>query len=164
MSERGWRAMRIGELAEAVGVNPKTIRFYEDIGLLPAPRRRPSGYREYGEEDVARLSFIRTAQRLDLPLVDIKEILAFRDRGERPCGYVLAVLARQAAELDQRIVELTRLRDELRHLQVGAGDLPVEDEGCYCGVIEHAHTTRSDVETPRTISARRKGGRRAGTP
>lgn len=155
--------MRIGELAEAVGVNPKTIRFYEGIGLLPAPARRPSGYREYGEDDVARLAFIRTAQRLDLPLADIKEILAFRDRGDRPCGYVLSVLARQAAELDQRIGELTRLRAELRHLQASAGDLPVEDDGFYCGVIEHAHAMRHAGEPPRTAAVSRKGDRRAGT-
>ena len=55
--------MTIGELGARVGVNPRTIRFYEDRGLLPAPARRPSGYRDYGDEDVTRLSFIRTAQR-----------------------------------------------------------------------------------------------------
>lgn len=131
--------MRIGQLAEAAGVNPKTIRFYEAIGLLPEPERRPSGYREYRPEDLARLIFIRTAQRLGLPLTDIKEIIAFRERGEPPCGYVLSVLARQASELDQRIAELVRLRDELRALHASAQQLPIGD-GCYCGVIEHADT------------------------
>lgn len=129
--------MRIGQLAQAASVNPKTIRFYEDIGLLPQPERRPSGYREYGPEDVGRLTFIRTAQRLGLALSDIKEVMAFRERGEPPCGYVLAVLARQAAELDQRIAELVRLRDEIRALHARAQELPIDD-ACYCGVIEHA--------------------------
>jgi DNA-binding transcriptional MerR regulator len=90
--------VRIGELADAVGVNPKTIRFYEDIALLPQPERRPSGYRDYSEDDRDRLVFVRTAQRLGLALADIKEILAFRERGEQPCGYVRSVLARQAGE------------------------------------------------------------------
>jgi DNA-binding transcriptional MerR regulator len=85
--------VRIGELADAVGVNPKTIRFYEQIGLLPEPERRPSGYRDYNDDDRERLVFVRTAQRLGLPLADIKEILAFADRGEAPCGYVRSVLS-----------------------------------------------------------------------
>ncbi|MGH9103946.1 MAG: heavy metal-responsive transcriptional regulator [Acidimicrobiales bacterium] len=129
--------MRIGELADAVGVNPKTIRFYEEIGLLPEPGRRPSGYRDYDDEDRERLVFVRTAQRLGLALSDIKEILGFAERGEAPCGYVRSVLARQAAELDQRIAELVALRGQLQALQRQAADLP-PTAGCYCGVIEHA--------------------------
>lgn len=129
--------MRIGELAGAVGINPRTIRFYEDIGLLPEPERRPSGYRDYSEGDRERLVFVRTAQRLGLSLADIKEILAFAERGEQPCGYVRSVLDRQAAELDDRIAELVALRDQLRVLQRQAGDLPVSDS-YFCGVIEHA--------------------------
>jgi len=86
--------MRIGELAGLVGVNPKTVRYYEGIGLLPDPERRPSGYREYTDDDVDRLRFIRTAQRLGLSLSEISEILGFRERAERPCDYVLGVLDR----------------------------------------------------------------------
>lgn len=128
--------MRIGELADAVGVNPKTIRFYESTGLLPAPGRLPSGYRDYSENDLQRLVFVRTAQRLGLPLSDIGEILAFKDRGETPCGYVRAVLTRQVAELDDRIRELAALRDQLRALQTATRELPPQD-GRYCGIIEH---------------------------
>lgn len=130
--------MRIGELAERVGVNPKTIRFYEEIGLLPEPERRPSGYREYGPDDVNRLTFIRTAQALGLPLADIGEILAFKERGEAPCTYVRAALAREVEGLDQRIAELRQLRDQLRALQAKAADLP-SGPSEYCGIIEHAH-------------------------
>lgn len=129
--------MRIGELAAAVGVNPKTIRFYEQIGLLPEPERRPSGYRDYAEEDHQRLVFVRTAQRLGLPLADIKEILRFRDRGEQPCGYVRSVLAREVAALDDRIAELVALRAQLVELRRRADELP-EAAGGFCGVIEHA--------------------------
>ena len=129
--------MRIGELAEKVGVNPKTIRYYEGIGLLPDPERLPSGYREYTDDDVDRLRFIRTAQRLGLSLSEISEILGFRDRSERPCDYVLGVLDRQVADLDRRIAEMRELRRELVALKADADRL-APDPGCYCAVIEHA--------------------------
>ena len=134
--------MKIGELAERVGVNTKTIRFYEDKGLLPAPARRPSGYRDYGEEDAARLSFIRTAQRLSFNLTEIAEILAFKERGERPCDYVLSVLDAQVADVDRRLGELVALRAELVALKAKADRLPTES-GCYCKIVEHAGTTAS---------------------
>lgn len=128
--------MRIGELAARVGVNPKTVRYYEEIGLLPEPARTPSGYRHYGEDDVARLVFIKTAQRLNVSLDEIGEILRFGERGERPCDYVLAVLDRQVAELDERIAEMHRLRDRLAGLQQRAASIP-EDAQSFCRLIEH---------------------------
>lgn len=127
--------MRIGELAKAVGVNPKTIRYYESIGLLPEPDRSGSGYRQYAEEDVERLLFIRRAQRLDLGLAEVAEILQLRDRGERPCGYVLEAARSRLCELDRRIGEMQRARRELQALLADTDRLP--DTGGYCGLIEH---------------------------
>src|ERR671932_519652 len=109
--------MRIGELAERLGVTTKAIRFYESIGLVPDPPRTPAGYRIYDEADAERLTFVKTAQRLGLRLDEIKEIIALRDRGERPCAYVAGVLDRQVADLNQRIREMRRLRDELKTIQ-----------------------------------------------
>jgi DNA-binding transcriptional MerR regulator len=129
--------MRIGELADELGVTTKTIRFYESIGLLPEPERTSSGYRAYGPSDVERLTFIKSAQRLGFSLDEVREIIAFRDRGERPCAYVAGVLHRQVLDLDRRMGELRRLRDELRRLEAKAaalGDVPAQ----FCGVIEHA--------------------------
>ncbi len=80
--------MRIGELADRVGVNTKTIRYYESIGLMPEADRSPGGYRIYDETDRKRLLFIRTARRFGLSLDEIAEILAFRERGKPPCRYV----------------------------------------------------------------------------
>ena len=128
--------MKIGELAEAVGVTTKTIRFYESVGLLPEPPRTASGYRSYEESDAERLRFIKTAQRLGLSLDEIREIIALRDRGERPCQYVADVLDRQVRGLDRRIKEMRKLREELRHLQSKAVREP-DPDGAYCGVIEH---------------------------
>lgn len=138
--------MRIGELADLVGINPKTIRYYESIGLLPAPERRPSGYRDYTPEDVERLGFVRTAQRLNLSLSEIAEILRFRERDERPCEYVLGVLDRQVADLDRRMAEMAELRRELIWLKSKADELP-RDEGCYCAVIEHSRRAEDEPVT-----------------
>ena len=131
--------MRIGELAARVGVSPKTVRFYEGRGLLPEPARRASGYREYHEDDIGRLTFVKSAQRLGLSLDEIGEILAFKERAERPCDYVLGLLDRQVADIDRRLVELEQLRSELTALRKEAHRLPA-DSGCYCRIIEHAQT------------------------
>ena len=133
--------MRIGELAERVGVNPKTIRYYESIGLVPPAERLPSGYREYTDDDVDRLRFIRTAQRLGLSLSEISEILGFRERGERPCDYVQEVLDRQVADLDRRMAEMDQLRRELIALK-DAADHVSPAAACYCAVIEHSEGPR----------------------
>lgn len=156
--------MRIGELAARAGVNPKTIRFYEDKGVLPAAVRRPSGYRDYGEQDASRLSFIRTAQRLGLSLAVIGEILAFKERGELPCNYVLTVLDAQVAGIDRRLGELVALRAELTALKERAGTLPAES-GCRCTILEHGQgpgrATHASA-APRVAAARKPGTSRAG--
>ena len=138
--------MRIGELAGQLGVTTKAIRFYERIGLLPDPARTSSGYRSYEDADVERLVFIKTAQRLGLTLDEIKEIIAFRDRGEQPCGYVADVLHRQVADLNARIREMRALRDELRRLQARAAQ-GMTAESKFCGVIEHPHLRYKGAET-----------------
>ncbi len=135
--------MRIGELAQRLGLNPKTIRYYESIGLLPQPERTASGYRTYEQSDEDLLIFIRTAQRLGITLDEVREILALRDRGERPCTYVRNVLRRQVAEIHQRITELERLRDELLALEALADSLP--EEGAVCRLIDHVRNrTRAE--------------------
>lgn len=135
--------MRIGELAQRVGVNPKTIRFYEDKGLLPDPERLPSGYRDYAAADESRLLFIKSAQRLGLTLAEIGEILAFKETGERPCGYVLSVLETQVLDIDRRIGELVRLRADLVNLKDKAETLS-DNDACYCGIIEHSQWLTSN--------------------
>lgn len=129
--------MRIGQLAERLGINAKTIRYYESIGLLPRPARRSSGYRSYGEQDAERLTFVRTAQRFGLRLDQIREILAFRDRGERPCDFVLGAVRREVADLDQRIAELQATRAELANLLARAESQPPGGGGRFCELLEH---------------------------
>ncbi|MFP5252304.1 MAG: heavy metal-responsive transcriptional regulator [Actinomycetes bacterium] len=130
--------MLIGELADEVGVNPKTIRYYESIGLLPEPARTDAGYRRYAAEDAERLAFIRRATELNLQLDEVAEILALRERDERPCGYVVEVARGRIDELDRRITQMQQARHELQQLLERAQDLPSGD-GCYCTLIEHTH-------------------------
>jgi MerR family copper efflux transcriptional regulator len=108
--------MRIGEVAEAAGLTTKTLRYYEMAGLVAEPGRTPAGYRDYPESVLDRLRFIRASQAAGLSLGQIKGIIAFRDAGQPPCGHVLQVIDDRAADLDDRIAELTTLRDELRRL------------------------------------------------
>ena len=88
--------MEIHELEARTGVTAKTIRYYEQEGVLPPPRRKPNGYREYDVNDVERLKFVVGARQLDFSLDDIAEILALRDRREAPCRFVLDLLEKKA--------------------------------------------------------------------
>lgn len=130
--------MLIGELADEVGVNPKTIRYYESIGLLPEPARTDAGYRDYTDADAERLAFIRRATELNLQLDEVAEVLALRERDERPCGYVVEVARERIDELDRRIAQMQQARAELQRLLERAEDLP-DGDGCYCDLIEHTH-------------------------
>lgn len=129
---------RIGQASSQTGLSKKTIRYYEEIGLIPPARRLPNGYRSYGDEDLERLRFIRSARALDFPLEDIEEILAFRDRGEPPCLYVMKLMEEQIDGISQRIRELEQLRAELRRLHTRGQSLPedVEMNTCICHAIQ----------------------------
>ena len=84
--------MRIGELADAADVNTKTVRYYESIGLMPAPQRTPSGYRDYTSEALERLRFIRDSQATGLTLAEIQSIVELKDSGERTCHHTQTLL------------------------------------------------------------------------
>ncbi len=106
--------MRIGQLATRTGIPVRTIRFYEQSGLLPPPPRTSAGYRDYDDSAVNRLRFVRAAQSLDLSLAEIAEVLRIRDYHGPPCSYVTDLLTGHRDRLERRTAELTALRDELR--------------------------------------------------
>lgn len=130
--------MKIGELAARTGISPKTIRYYEDIGLLPAPPRTRSGYRDYGEDAAARLGFVRAAASVGLTLGEIREVLAFRDRGEPPCAHVRQLIERHAADLSERITALTVMRADLQRLarRARARSGAATSDAAFCHIIE----------------------------
>lgn len=132
--------MQIGQLAKKAWVNPRTIRYYEGIGLLPPPSRTASGYRQYTDRDAERLEFIRSAQALGIALGEIKEVLAFRDRGVYPCPYVLALIDRKVNEIESHIRGLRILATDLKRLRKAAAGIAPEAsaaKGRFCHIIEN---------------------------
>ncbi|MEU1445930.1 heavy metal-responsive transcriptional regulator [Streptomyces mirabilis] len=108
--------MRIGELTSVSGLTAKTIRFYEQAGLLPDPPRPPGGYRDYPPQSSTRLAFIREAQSAGLTLAEIRSILTLRDSGEAPCAHVTDLIQQHLGDIEARMAELRTTRAALRTL------------------------------------------------
>ena len=119
--------MRIGELADQVGVTAKTVRYYESIGLLPDPGRTASGYREYGDESADRLRFIRDAQAAGLTLKESRTILDMKAAGHGTCQHTRALLEGHLADIDAQIASLEAARAELVTLASRADALDPAD-------------------------------------
>lgn len=105
--------MNIGGAAKAAGVPAKTIRYYEQIGLIPAPPRAANGYRDYGETEIGILRFVRRARALGFPLRDVARLVdLWRDRG-RASAEVKALATKHVVEIESRIAELEAIRRTL---------------------------------------------------
>jgi DNA-binding transcriptional MerR regulator len=107
-------ALTIGQLGQATDTKIETIRYYEKIGLLPAPRRTTGNYRSYATEHLRRLGFIRRARELGFSIEDVRELLKLAAHGEQPCEEVDKLVARHLETTEKKIEALTRLRRELR--------------------------------------------------
>ena len=127
--------MRIGELGERADLSPKTIRYYEGIGILPEPQRTQGGYRDYDAGALDRLHFIKAAQSVGFSLGEIREILAFRDRGEVPCRHVAGLIERHARDISERIAALEQMRRHLEALAERARKVSPAP-GTFCHIIE----------------------------
>jgi DNA-binding transcriptional MerR regulator len=103
--------------------------------LVPPPRRTPAGYRGYDPAVLDRLAFIRHAQAAGLTLAAIRQVLAIRDDGQPPCRHVTDLIARRLAEVDDRLAELTRTRDQLVVLAARAATQDPADCSGYCSII-----------------------------
>jgi len=112
--------VRIGELAAVTGTTTKTLRFYDDAGLLHPEGRTATGYRQYGHDAVARLDFIRRGRAAGLTLAQIREVLAVRDQGHAPCRHVEDLLATRLLALDAQIADLQELRATVAQLHDAA--------------------------------------------
>lgn len=91
--------IRIGELAAQVGLNPKTICYYEDIGVLLPPHRTPAGYRLYTADARTRLQFIAQAKAVGFTLAEIRDILTLKHAGHAPCAHVQALVTEKSPRL-----------------------------------------------------------------
>ncbi len=123
--------MLIGELAKASGTTTKTLRFYEDAGLLPAAERTPGGYRDYSPDVLPRLDFIRRGRAAGLSLAQIRDVLEVRDAGSAPCHHVRQLLDRRLSEVDRQIADLQALRDTVAELR----DAAVTVDPAHCDPV-----------------------------
>jgi len=136
---------QIGLVAKESGVPIKTIRYYEELGLLKASGRTEGGFRLFDADVFARLNFIKRAQSLGLSLLEIKEFLNVHDQGDLPCGHIKTKLEDKLLEINQRIQQLQILKQELEGLLSGWETIPETHEKTICPVIESTeiNNTRS---------------------
>ena len=128
--------LQIGELAKRGGVTRKAVRYYERLGLLPRPRRSPSGYRLYEEADVGRLLFIKQAKDVGLPLAGIRDLLPLAERED--CGdlrpRVQDAISDYIRFVNEKVRELLLLREELEvaRSQLNTSCRSLRGEACGC--------------------------------
>ena len=122
----------IGELAKRTGVKVPTIRYYEGVGLMPAPSRTEGHQRRYGADAVDRLNFIRHGRELGFEVEAIRELLALAKEANRPCAKVDGIARRHLSEVERRIARLIALQGELSRMLEACGHGLV----CDCRVIE----------------------------
>lgn len=141
--------MKIGQLAQATGTQAETIRYYERLGLLPAPKRSDANYRVYDRDHIDRLAFIRHCRCLDMTLDEIRTLLQLRDAPTETCVEVDRLLDAHIGHVVSRIGELKVLEKELRALRAScADDHTIRDCGILHGLEDgarahdHAHKHR----------------------
>lgn len=122
----------IGDLARSTSVKVPTIRYYEQIGLLPPPPRTEGGQRRYGQSEVERLNFIRHSRELGFEIEDIRELLAMNATPQASCHEADSIAARHLDEVDRRIDSLRTLRGELSRMI----DECQHGRICDCRIIE----------------------------
>lgn len=128
-------AIRIGALAQLAQTQPATIRYYEDIGLLPRASRRSGGQRCYGADDVDRLTFIRRCRSLALPIADIRQLVRQDDDRGRACSQARTLAAGHIATLRRRIADLRALEAQLAGLIDNCAAATLDQPDRICGVL-----------------------------
>lgn len=123
--------MNIGTAADQSGLPAKTIRYYEDIGLLKADRAA-NGYRDYSKDDVHRLRFVQRARSLGFSVEECRQLLSLYSDRQRASADVKAIATEKLGEIERKIIELSELRDMLGHLVINCqGDARPE-----CPIID----------------------------
>jgi MerR family copper efflux transcriptional regulator len=127
---------RIGAVAKLSGLPIKTIRYYDELGLLKTFGRTESGYRLFNSDVLGRLRFIKRAQGLGLSLLEIKEFLDVHDQGDLPCAHIKVKLEDKLSQIEQQIQQLQILKQELQGLLSGWQARPDNPEDTICPILE----------------------------
>ena len=125
---------KVGEIAEKIGINVETIRYYEKIKIMPKPKRRESRYRFYDELDLRRLLFIKRAKELGFTLKEIKELLNLKIESTATCGDIKHLAEHKLTDIEERIKDLKNIKNVLIKLinQCVCEEVSTED----CPILE----------------------------
>ncbi len=138
--------MKIGELALLAQCRVETVRYYEKAGLLPEPVRTAGNFRVYGPEHVERLRFIRNCRALDMSQEEILRLLGLMDRPTEGCGVINAVFDQHIEHVDERIRELTFLKQQLRILRDRCSSNQTVEA---CGILQGLAAMESETKPER---------------
>lgn len=127
------KALMIGQVASQSGVAVETVRFYERQGLLDPPARRASGYRQYNEDVVTRIRFIRRAKELGFSLSEIDELLKLRVDSADACAETKRLVVGRIEQIDEKISDLQRVRNALSDMTAACGEAGSDSE---CPILE----------------------------
>jgi len=144
--------LAIGTLSERTGCNIETIRYYERVGLLPAPARSPGGYRLYGADHLKRLTFIRRARALGFSIDEVRKLLELADHRQRPCAEARVVAAAHLGDVRAKIADLKVMERVLKKTVARCG----KGTGSHCPLIEALYrdgAIAGSVEVAQTTSA-----------
>ena len=125
--------MQIKQLTKVTNVNAKTIRYYEDVGLLPKAKRGDNGYRYYQQQDVSSLNFIRRCKELRMPLADIKRLVSIQSDDNAPCAEVDALITQQLEKIRVAQYELQQLEKNLQALANSCDNHQIKN----CEILNH---------------------------
>ncbi|HEY1059485.1 MAG TPA: Cd(II)/Pb(II)-responsive transcriptional regulator [Limnobacter sp.] len=131
--------MKIGELAERVGVSVETIRFYEKENLLCRPERTTANYRSYSEHHLEDLAFVVFCRNMDMPLEDIRKLLVLKHSPQASCEPINDAIDQQLAAVERRLTQLRALKVELQRLRAKCSGSHTVGE---CAIVKTALATR----------------------
>ena len=139
------KKMRIGDLAKRAGCDGETVRYYEKEGLLLAPMRDGSGYRQYAMQDLEDLQFIRHCRSLGMRLVEIRILLNFRHHPHQDCGQVNALLDTQIIRVQEQMVAMQTLLEQLHALR---SECVIRQQSGECGIMKTLNLAAKGEKCP----------------
>lgn len=134
--------MNIGEVAKACGLPVKTVRYYDDIGLIPPRQRSTGGYRQYDKTGMSKLIFVRRARAFGFSIEETRELLSLYEDQDRSSADVKRIAQARLREIERRMAELEALRTELDHLVEACRG----DHRPHCPILSGLSSTHNDIE------------------
>jgi MerR family copper efflux transcriptional regulator len=135
--------MQIGTVGKRVGLSVDAIRFYERNALLPRPPRSQGGFRQYGENDVETLAFVRRVQGLGFKLSEIQGLLRLRGNRLQPCAPVRRRLQEKLGDVQRKLRDLHKLEDELR-LALRSCNRELRKRSAHCPILRETNNSRPE--------------------